>query len=247
MREFHMPARLVVVAECDDDARTHLAVNLRADGYEVLQAATPEHLRCRLAAERPDLLLLGELDGQPVVATLGAVRAAAPDRPVDPDLPVICLGPEGDELAELRSLRAGADDHVRKPIGYGVLLARIEALLRRCQASRRRGRIRIGRLEVDTAARDARVGETRLALSRMEYQLLARLASEPTRVFSKAQLLREVWGYHSSARTRTLDSHACRLRQKLTAAGAREHVVNVWGFGYRLLDPVTAPDRNGAA
>jgi DNA-binding response OmpR family regulator len=56
-----------------------------------------------------------------------------------------------------------------------------------------------------------------------------------------------VWGYGSDARTRTLDSHACRLRHKLAVAGAGQHVVNVWGVGYRLLDPVTAPERNGAA
>ena len=66
-------------------------------------------------------------------------------------------------------------------------------------------------------------------------------------MFSKAELLRDVWGYHRESRTRTLDSHACRLRNKLAAAGARRHVVNVWGVGYRLLDPVTAPERNGAA
>jgi DNA-binding response OmpR family regulator len=144
-------------------------------------------------------------------------------------------------------LRAGADDHMRKPIGYALLLARIEALLRRCDASRRRGRIRIGRLQLDAAGRDARVGETRLGLSRIEFQLLMRLASEPTRVFSKSELLRDVWGYRSDARTRTLDSHACRLRHKLAVAGAQHHVVNVWGVGYRLLDPVTAPERNGAA
>ena len=91
------------------------------------------------------------------------------------------------------------------------------------------------------------MGETRLALSRMEYQLLLRLASEPTRVFSKGELLREVWGYRSSVRTRTVDSHACRLRSKLAAAGADHHVMNVWGTGYRLLDPASTPERNGSA
>ena len=246
MSETHTPARLLV-AESDYDLRTHLAVNLRADGYEVSQAATPEHLRTRLMTDRPSLLLLGELDGQPVVTTLAAVREASPERPVDPDLPVICLGRKGDELAELRTLRAGADDHVRKPVGYALLLARVEALLRRCDPATRRGRIRIGRLQLDSAARDARVGERRVELSRMEFQLLLRLASEPTRVFSKSELLRDVWGYHVGSRTRTLDSHACRLRNKLAAAGAAHHVVNVWGVGYRLLDPVTAPERNGAA
>ena len=247
MSDPHTPARLVLIAESDHDLRTHLAVNLRADGYDVSQACTPQHLHARLMTERPALLLLGELDGRPVVTLLADVRTAGPDRPIDPDLPIICLGRRGDELAELRTLHAGADDHIRKPVHYALLLARLQALLRRCETRRGRGRIRIGRLHLDAAARDARVGETRVELSRVEFQLLLRLASEPTRVFSKAELLRDVWGFHRESRTRTLDSHACRLRNKLAAAGAPRHVVNVWGVGYRLLDPVTAPERNGAA
>jgi DNA-binding response OmpR family regulator len=247
MSEAHTPARLVLIAESDYDVRTHLAVNLRADGYDVTQAATPAHLRAKLTTERPALLVLGALDDQPVMATLTAVRDAAPDEPVDPDLPVICLGRKGDELAELRALRAGADDHVRKPVHYALLLVRIEALLRRRNAAGRRGRVRIGSLYLDAAARTARVGSVPVELSRVEFQLLLRLASEPSRVFSKTELLRDVWGYHRESRTRTLDSHACRLRNKLAAAGAPRHVVNVWGVGYRLLDPVTAPERNGAA
>src|SRR5215216_5604263 len=130
MSETHTPARLLLIAESDHDLRTHLSVNLRADGYDVTQAATPEHLGVKLMTERPSLLVLGELDGQPVVSMLSSVREAPPERPVDRDLLVICLGRKGDELAELRTLRAGADDHVRKPIPYALLLARIEALLR---------------------------------------------------------------------------------------------------------------------
>lgn len=91
------------------------------------------------------------------MVTLSAVRDAAPDEPVDPDLPVICLGRKGDELAELRALRAGADDHVRKPVHYPLLPARIEALLRRRNAAGRRGRVRIGALYLDASARIARV------------------------------------------------------------------------------------------
>jgi DNA-binding response OmpR family regulator len=87
---------------------------------------------------------------------------------------------------------------------------------------------------------------TRLRLSRLEIQLLVRLAGDPARVFTKAELHREVWGFRAKGGTRTVDSHACRLRNKLALAGAPHHVVNVWGVGYRLLDPVTAPECNGA-
>jgi DNA-binding response OmpR family regulator len=84
-----------------------------------------------------------------------------------------------------------------------------------------------------------RVGETTVELSAMEYALLTRLADEPARVFTKHELLRDVWGFRAQGRTRTVDSHACRLRHKLTASGDARWIENVWGVGYRLaaLDP----------
>ena len=75
-----------------------------------------------------------------------------------------------------------------------------------------------------------------VVLAGREFELLSKLASDPVRVFTKEQLLREVWGFRSSARTRTVDSHASRLRRKLGAAGGGECVINIWGVGYRLLD-----------
>jgi DNA-binding response OmpR family regulator len=74
-----------------------------------------------------------------------------------------------------------------------------------------------------------------VALSAKEYELLVKLATQPTRVFTKEELLRDVWGFRSLGRTRTLDSHASRLRRKLGRAGAQDCVLNVWGVGYRLI------------
>jgi DNA-binding response OmpR family regulator len=94
-------------------------------------------------------------------------------------------------------------------------------------------------VRIDTRTRDARVAGVRVQLAQKEYELLLRLAREPERVFTKAELLRDVWGYRASARTRTLDSHASRLRRKLREAGAPVALVeNVWGVGYRLLGVV---------
>lgn len=98
----------------------------------------------------------------------------------------------------------------------------------------------VGHVTVNAARRTAHLRDTRLALSNMEFSLLLALVREPDRVFTKEQLLREVWGYETAFRsTRTLDSHAARLRQKLGVQGDR-FVINVWGVGYRLVDSLEA-------
>jgi DNA-binding response OmpR family regulator len=108
-------------------------------------------------------------------------------------------------------------------------------VLRRTHARENRGRVCVGTLEIDPAARCATVRGQRVDLAAKEFALLRTLASAPTRVFTKEELLRDVWGFRSLGSTRTLDSHACRLRQKLRAHGDA-FVVNVWGVGYRLVD-----------
>ncbi len=96
--------------------------------------------------------------------------------------------------------------------------------------------LHIGELHIDTAARTVDVAGRAVALSRLEFELLCQLASDPTRVFAKGELMNAVWGYTAPERTRTLDSHACRLRRKLNADGDTTYVANRWGHGYRLVD-----------
>jgi DNA-binding response OmpR family regulator len=124
----------------------------------------------------------------------------------------------------------------------------VAALLRRAHERRADGRLRVGELDLDPVAREVRVRGARVVLSQKEFALLRQLAAEPTRVFTKAELLRDVWGFRARGATRTLDSHACRLRQKLSARGDR-FVINVWGVGYRLIDgevPEAAAEATGA-
>lgn len=121
-----------------------------------------------------------------------------------------------------------------KPFHYPELRARIEALLRR-RAGRHDGPTRVGDLVIDPARRRVWVEGRDVSLSKKEFTLLRVLASDPIRVFSKQELLSEVWGYRTEAQTRTLDSHASRLRRKLDPENAR-YVINCWGVGYRLID-----------
>jgi DNA-binding response OmpR family regulator len=135
----------------------------------------------------------------------------------------------------VRALDRGADDVIGRPFAYVELLARIRAVLRRTAPSESEV-LTAGDLVVDRRTRRVAVRERAVALSAKEFELLARLAAEPHRVFTKEELLREVWGFRALGRTRTLESHASRLRRKLCVAGDDRFVVNVWGVGYRLLE-----------
>lgn len=121
-----------------------------------------------------------------------------------------------------------------KPFSYSELRARIGAVLRR-RANRREGPRRVGDLTIDPVRRRVTVGERPVPLAKKEFSLLRALATDPTRVFSKEELLLEVWGFRDPGRTRTLDSHASRLRRKLDPEYGR-FVINCWGIGYRLVD-----------
>ena len=121
-----------------------------------------------------------------------------------------------------------------RPFVYEELVARMRAVLRRA-ARPRHPRLAVRDLEIDLAARLVRVGGIVVQLSAKEFDLLVALAEDPERVFHKEELLRDVWGFRSLGRTRTLDSHASRLRRKLNLNGDAAYVVNVWGVGYRLV------------
>ncbi|MGD0165875.1 MAG: response regulator transcription factor [Gaiellaceae bacterium] len=115
------------------------------------------------------------------------------------------------------------------------LVARIRAVLRRTSPDPHEHLV-AGEIELDRQTRRVTVLGERVFLAAKEFELLAKLASAPQRVFSKEQLLREVWNFRSLGRTRTVDSHASRLRRKLARPGAGPFVINEWGVGYRLLD-----------
>ena len=140
---------------------------------------------------------------------------------------MIVLSGRGTEADRLRGFTEGADDYVVKPFHYPELAARIGAVLRR-RDSRREGPRRIGDIFIDPSRREVRVGERVVDLANKEFSLLRALAAEPARVFTKEELLRDVWGFRSMGRTRTLDSHASRLRRKLDPEAGR-YVINVWG------------------
>jgi len=199
----------VLLADPEPESRRLLEHRLLQDGFELVP---PDG--------RFDLVLTDGVDaidrfaGRAPVIVLGREEASAVDR--------------------INALRQGADDYVPRPFDYQELVERIRAVLRR-------GRplagevLEAGPVWIDIRTREARVCDQRVRLSQKEYELLVALTREPERVLTKAELLHDVWHYLATSRTRTLDSHASRLRRKLRDAGGVELVENVWGVGYRLL------------
>ncbi len=227
----------ILVIEDHSATREFLADNLSADGYEILKAECAEDGERMIASEFPDLAILDlELPDHDGLDLLRKVREA--DRIAgrfDPDLPILILSGHGTELQRLRGFDQGCDDYVTKPFSYHELRARVCALLRRGERRSGPRRLRVGPLDVDPLSRRVWLHGGEVKLSKKEFALLRALAGDPTRVFTREELLRGVWGYRSMGRTRTLDSHASRIRKKLGACGDK-YVVNVWGVGYRLLD-----------
>ncbi|MGH3009732.1 MAG: response regulator transcription factor [Gaiellaceae bacterium] len=209
----------LLLAESEPAVRGFLERQLRNDGFDVLAYERVEQLPRALD---PDVLLLGDAD--------------ALDRGLVPDCPVIVLGGT-DPASRVRAL-ARADDCLARPFVYEELLARIHALLRRCPP--RVEQIDVGALSIDRAARRVMANGEEVELSAKEFALLVKLASDPDRVFTREQLLRDVWGFRTYVPTRTLESHASRIRRKLAAAGLPGWVVNVWGVGYKLRLPPLA-------
>ena len=205
----HVTAALLL-ADAEPETRGFLERHLPADGFELVPPTSTF-----------DLVLAGGVEQ----LDRWARRA-----------PVIVLGPaEADVVDRVHAFRRGCDDYLPRPFDYQELVERIRAVLRRARPACVEV-VEAGPVRIDVRTRDVRVDGVRVALAQKEYDLLLRLAREPERVFTKAELLHDVWHYRAAARTRTLDSHASRLRRKLRGAGSAATLVeNVWGVGYRLL------------
>lgn len=230
----------ILVVECGAAIGHELVEQLCADRYRAALAHTAEHARALARAQPIRAVLLGELDSRcGALDLLDEIRRAEGDIAEvsvwEECLPTIVLSPNAEQLEMLRAFEMGADDFIGGELSYLEVRARLRSVLRRAEGLRPRRFLRVGPLEIDTCAHVALVAGASVDLCRLEYELLVHLARNPTGVCSKQELLLAIWHQRLGAGARTVDSHASRLRRKLSAAGASGLVVNVRGVGYRLI------------
>jgi DNA-binding response OmpR family regulator len=228
-----MEQHTLLIATAHEGRRAFLAFQLDADGHTVHEADQLAAAVAKLSAHAIDVLVLGELE-HPAdsPALLRSVRAGEHPR-IHPGQPVITIGAD-DELTALRAYECGSDHHLPDTTGYVLLRAILTSITRRALDEQARGRhVHVGDIHIDHAARTVDVAGTNVRVSRLEFALLVKFASDPTRVFSKHDLARCIWR-QQHINGRTIDSHVARLRSRLTDAGAQRVLVNKWGQGWSL-------------
>ncbi len=222
------PAKILIV-EDETAIREMIAFTLQQDGYTVLEAADTREAAGQMA-EKPDLILLDwMLPGLSGVEFARRLQREEDSR----GIPIIMLTARGEEESKLKGFEAGVDDYVTKPFSTQELLARIRAVLRRARPPEPEV-VKIDGLELDKAGHRLRVHGKPLDLGPTEFRLLNFFMTHPERVYSRDQLLDQVWGENVYIEDRTVDVHIRRLRKALAPYGFDRHVQTVRGAGYRF-------------
>ncbi len=222
--------RKVLVVDDEESVRDLISLYFGKDGFSVLEAKDGKEALRMNGEHHPDLvildLMLPGLDGREVCRQIRATSR----------VPIIMLTARGEEVDRIVGLELGADDYVVKPFSPRELVARAKAVLRRGLASPDEAEIlTFPGLRIDRVQHRAEVDGDEVHLTPTEFRLLWCLASQPGRVFSRAELLDRIWGYDSESDARTVDVHVKRLRQKTRASQARPfQIATVWGMGYKF-------------
>ncbi len=218
----------ILVADDDDNILELVELYLHKDGFAVLTARDGAEALVKVEREHPDLVILDIM--MPVKDGWAVCKEIQDNH----DIPVIMLTARSEEYDRILGLELGADDYVTKPFHPRELVARVKAVLRRARkdaASRRV--LRYGNLEIDLDQYTVFKDQQPVPLTRKELELLWLLAGKPNRVFSREQLLEQIWDYTYTGDTRTVDTHIKRLRRKLGPGGGWA-ITTVWAVGYKF-------------
>ncbi len=221
----------ILVVEDDRATRKALQELFQDEGYTVLTAQNGVEGLALFSSARPNFVILDLRMPQ-----MGGQDACRQIRRLSEDVPIIILTGSPDEVSRVLLLELGADDYVTKPFSPKELLARVRAVLRRARRSQPVEQLYFDDVAIDFGRMEATRGGAAVSLTPQEFKLLKYFAQHPNRVFSRDQLLSEVWGYDSYPSTRTVDSHILTLRQKLERAPASPaHLVTVYSAGYKFV------------
>ncbi len=221
----------ILVVEDEPAIQELIAVNLTFAGHKVLRAFDAEQAQTLIRAELPDLILLDwMLPGASGITLARSLRSDERTRHV----PLIMLTAKGAEQDKVDGLEAGADDYITKPFSPKELIARIKAVLRRRAPQLTDDQVEIGSLRLDPGTHRVMGGNRPLSVGPTEFRLLHFFMTHTERVFSRAQLLDQVWGDHVFVEERTVDVHIRRLRKALEPSGHDAHIETVRGAGYRF-------------
>lgn len=221
----------ILVVEDEPSIQELVAVNLKHAGFLVVRAGSSEEAETMIRAALPDLVILDwMLPGQSGVALAKKLRQQERTR----DLPIIMLTARVHEEDRVQGLETGADDYVTKPFSPKELVARVRAVLRRRAPHLAGEAVEIGNLSLNPATHRVTANGQAIDLGPTEFRLLFFFMTHPERVYSRAQLLDEVWGDHVYIEERTVDVHIRRLRLALEPTGHQEWVETVRGTGYRF-------------
>jgi len=221
----------VLVIEDDDNIRRFVAINLDRNGFKVTEAALGEEALNRLAAQRPDIvvldLMLPDMDGFEICREL---------RRRDADIVIVILTARGQDLDKIRGLELGADDYIVKPFNPLELVARIRTILRRTghAAVGRKNVLQSGSIRIDLESNQLFKHDELIEVTPKEFQMIKAFVENPDKALSRDALLNLIWGEDFVGDTKTIDVHVRKLREKIEDDCSRPKLIEtVWGLGYR--------------
>ncbi|MDS1029284.1 response regulator transcription factor [Bacillota bacterium LX-D] len=218
----------ILVADDEPKIRQLVKVYLEKEGFEVIEAGTGKEalLSYRVANLAILDVMMPEGDGWLICREIRR----------NSDIPIIMLTARSEEMEKLMGFDLGADDYITKPFSPSELVARVKVILKRTlnNDEKKDAEIILGELKINTASRKVTVKDMELSLTPKEFDLLLYLSKQPNRVFSREQLLEQVWGYNFISDVRAIDTHIKNIREKFSTLTNKKYIHTVWGIGYKF-------------